>query len=171
MLASEVIIIHSFLLLLPRMCLITLLRAKLVWKCNISLITEVKILPQMIVSLHHKKYDYQIKCHPGCCIFNTHSCLLIPPLYLLDLSPLLLPPKNWNRPTLRPFLGFISSSLQFQSHPPYFFSGCLWSELDSLPTISPLHWRSLNEGRRISPEDWVSVSPRLLSSLTHCLNT
>lgn len=34
-----------------------------------------------------KKYDYQIKCQPGCCIFNTQSCLLIPPLYLPDLSP------------------------------------------------------------------------------------
>lgn len=35
----------------------------------------------------HEKYDYQIKCQPGCCIFNTHSCLLIPPLYQPDLSP------------------------------------------------------------------------------------
>lgn len=34
-----------------------------------------------------QKYDYQIKCQPGCCIFNSQSCLLIPPHYLPDLSP------------------------------------------------------------------------------------
>ena len=144
------------------------------WKCNISLITQVKILPQMIVFAAHKKYDYQIKCHPGCCIFNTHSCLLIlpPPSIFLIRAPLPLPQKL-KQTNIQTILWFISSWLQFQSHPPYFFfHRCLWSELHSRSAaISALHWRSLNEGRHISPEDWVSVSPRLLSSLTHCLNT
>lgn len=160
--------------LLPGTYLIIYIGTKLVWKCNISLTTQVKILPQMIVFAAHKKYDYQIKCHPGCCIFNTHSCLLIlpPTSIFLIRAPLPLPQKLKQTNT-QTILGFISSSLQFQSHPPYFFfRRCLWSELYSRPAaISALHWRSLNEGRHISPEDWVSVSPRLLSSLTHCLNT
>lgn len=119
-----------------------------------------------------KKYDYQIKCQPGCCIFNSQSCLLIPPLYLPDLSPHSFP-KNWNKPTFRIFCD-LSLPYFSSNHIPHIssFSCCLWSELDSQPTaISPLHWRSLNEGRHISLEDWVSVSPRLLLSLTHCLNT
>lgn len=81
--------------LLPGTYLIIYIGTKLVWKCNISLTTQVKILPQMIVFAAHKKYDYQIKCHPGCCIFNTHSCLLIlPPLLSSWSEPPFHFPKN-----------------------------------------------------------------------------
>lgn len=85
-----------------------------------------------------KKYDYQIKCQPGCCIFNSQLCLLIPPLYLPDLSPQSFP-KNWNKPAFRLFCDlslpyFSSNQIPHISS----FSCCLWSELDSQPTISTL---------------------------------
>lgn len=122
--------------LLPGTYLIIYIGTKLVWKCNISLTTQVKILPQMIVFAAHKKYDYQIKCHPGCCIFNTHSCLLIlPPLLSSWSEPPFHFPKNWNKPTLRPFWGL--SLPHFNSnHIPHISSSAAASGLSS--TLGPL---------------------------------
>lgn len=136
-----------------------------------SLNTEVILFPQTV--LHPpKKYDYQIKCQPGCCIFNSQSCLLLPPPLSAWSEPPLFP-QTLKQTNIHTILWLISSLLQLQSHPPcfvFFFCCCLWSELDSQPTaISPLHWRPLNEGRHISLEDWVSVSPRLLLSLNSLL--
>lgn len=129
---------------------------------HICTTTEVKIFPQMIVFPPIKNMTTKLNV--------TQAVEFLIPI----LSPNPTPLSAWSDPppSLSPKTEtnqhsdyLISSSLQFKSHPPHFSSCCLWSELDSLPTaISRLHWRSLNEGRRISPEDLLSVSPRLLSS-------
>lgn len=102
--------------------LIKHLWAKLLWKCISSLITGVKLLPQMGVFQPPKKYDYQIKCQPGCCIFNSQSCLLIPPHYLPDLSP----PKTETNQHSDYFVTYLFLSLV---PPPlhFFSSSCLSS--------------------------------------------
>lgn len=153
-------------------------RAKLVWKLNISSITEVKILPQMIISQLVKKHDCQIKCHQGCCIFNTHSCLLIPLLYL----PLIWAP----RPTLS-FL--LPPKTETNQHSDYFGVYLLLTSFPITSTIFlpqlPLVWARLSAhcyqsspltvpkwGEKYLPPRTEWVSPQDYSHLPTCrLNT
>lgn len=85
--------------------------------------------------LAHHKYDYQIKCHPGCYIFNTPSCHPITPPLFTKPEPASSSLKHWNKPTSILFCGL--SPPHFNSNHTPHISSCPAASGLSL-TIGPL---------------------------------